>query len=69
MVRPGVHLGPRQRTEVRVQLRSACRVDELPVHCRRYVTAVEEMVGVPVELVSIGAGRDQTIVRGDLFTR
>lgn len=41
---------------------SGCRtMDELPEACRTYISTVEEIVGVPVALVSIGPGRDQTI--------
>jgi adenylosuccinate synthase len=35
---------------------------ELPDNCRRYVRRVEELAGVPVATVSVGPGRDQTIV-------
>jgi adenylosuccinate synthase len=45
------------------------RISELPADCLRYVQRLEELTGVPVELVSVGPGRDQTIVHGDLFTR
>jgi adenylosuccinate synthase len=49
---------------------SGCRsVAELPAACLRYLARLEELVGVPIELVSVGPDRDQTIVRGDLFTR
>ncbi len=47
-----------------------CRsVAELPSACLRYVARLEELCGVPVEMLSVGPGREQTIVRGDLFTR
>ena len=47
-----------------------CRhMSELPASCLRYVAHLEELIGVPVELVSVGPGRQETIVRGDLFTR
>jgi len=39
----------------------------LPAAARRYVEAIENWVGVPVELLSVGPGRDQTIARGELF--
>jgi adenylosuccinate synthase len=49
---------------------SDCRsFDELPDACVRYIDRLQELVGVPIELVSVGPGRDQTMVRGDLFTR
>lgn len=47
-----------------------CRsMSELPPNCLRYVARLEELVGVPVELVSVGPDREETILRGDLFTR
>jgi adenylosuccinate synthase len=36
---------------------------ELPASARAYVEAVEELTGTPVKIVSVGPGRDQTIVR------
>jgi len=49
---------------------TGCRsISELPENALRYVKRVEELVGVPVELVSVGPGREATIVQGDLFTR
>jgi adenylosuccinate synthase len=47
-----------------------CRaLSELPSACLRYVKRIEELVGVPIELVSVGADRQHTIRTGDLFTR
>jgi adenylosuccinate synthase len=40
---------------------------ELPAAARRYVERVEQLVGVPVELISVGPGRDETIARTDPF--
>jgi adenylosuccinate synthase len=37
--------------------------DALPAEARAYVRAIEEAVGVPVEYVSVGSGREQTIKR------
>jgi len=49
---------------------TACRrLSELPGNALRYVQRVEELVGVPIELVSVGPGREDTILHGDLFTR
>jgi adenylosuccinate synthase len=36
---------------------------ELPENARRYVTALEELAGVPIVLVSVGPERSQTIER------
>jgi adenylosuccinate synthase len=47
---------------------TACRrFEELPVNARVYVERVEALVGVPVEIISIGPGRDETIARIDPF--
>ncbi len=48
---------------------TACRrVEDLPQRARAYIARIEEWTGLPVDLVSVGPGRDQTILRGDLFT-
>jgi adenylosuccinate synthase len=36
---------------------------DLPAAARDYVTALEELVGVPIKLISVGPARDQVIVR------
>jgi adenylosuccinate synthase len=48
-------------------LTSCRRFEELPAAARRYVERVESLVGVPVELISIGPNRDETIARRDPF--
>lgn len=41
-----------------------CRqFDDLPANARRYVAYVEEFVGVPVVIVGVGPGREQSLVR------
>jgi adenylosuccinate synthase len=42
----------------------ARRMDELPAAARAFVDALEALAGVPIALVSVGAERTQTIVRG-----
>jgi adenylosuccinate synthase len=37
--------------------------EQLPAQARTYVKFIEDFVGVPVEIVSVGPGREQTIVR------
>jgi adenylosuccinate synthase len=37
--------------------------DLLPSNARRYVLRIEEVVGAPVTMVSVGPARDQTIFR------
>jgi len=51
----------------REDLRGCRRYEELPDAARRYVERVEALVGIPVELISIGPGRDETIARLDPF--
>ncbi len=47
---------------------SSCRdFEDLPETARNYVNRVEALVGVPVELISIGPGRDETVARVDVF--
>jgi adenylosuccinate synthase len=47
---------------------SGCRSRaELPAAARAYVDRLQQLSGVPIELVSVGPDRAQTIVEGDLF--
>ncbi len=43
------------------------RYDELPLNARAYLERIESLVGVPIDVVSTGADRDQTIVRRHPF--
>lgn len=43
------------------------RWDDLPANAQAYLKKVEELVGVPVAMVSTGADRDHTIVLDDPF--
>jgi adenylosuccinate synthase len=43
------------------------RFEDLPAAARAYVDRIEALVGVPVQLISVGAGRDETIARVDPF--
>jgi len=48
---------------------SGCRSwDELPEQARAYVQAIEELTGVPVKIISVGPGREQTILREDIVS-
>jgi adenylosuccinate synthase len=43
---------------------SKCRTfSDLPSNARAYVTALEEMLSVPVESISVGSGRDDCVRR------
>jgi adenylosuccinate synthase len=46
---------------------AARREGDLPEAARRYLARIEELVGVPVVLISVGPGRDETIVRKRIF--
>jgi adenylosuccinate synthase len=47
---------------------SGCRsYEDLPRAAKDYVERVETLVGVPVEIISVGPGRDETIARIDPF--
>jgi adenylosuccinate synthase len=37
--------------------------ERLPRRCREYVEAVEQLIGVPIEMLSVGPERDQVIAR------
>jgi adenylosuccinate synthase len=37
--------------------------DDLPPQASRYVTRIEELLGIPASCISVGPGRDQTILR------
>ncbi len=46
---------------------SAREFGDLPKAARKYVTMIEEITGVEISLVSVGADRNQTIVRRNPF--
>ncbi|MDX1573358.1 MAG: adenylosuccinate synthase [Methylophaga sp.] len=41
--------------------------DELPENARNYIVKVEELAGVPIDIISTGPDRVETIIRRDLF--
>ena len=43
------------------------RFEDLPLAAQNYIQRIEELTGVPATLVAIGPGREQTIVRGEMF--
>lgn len=49
-------------------LRDARSREDLPETARRYVDRLEELVGVPVEILSVGPERSQTILSTDPYT-
>jgi adenylosuccinate synthase len=44
-------------------LKGVRKFDKLPLGARRYVLAVQRLLGVPISIVSVGQDREQTIVR------
>ncbi|MEJ5359675.1 MAG: adenylosuccinate synthase [Desulfobacterales bacterium] len=44
-------------------------LSRLPRPARRFLERIEELCGVPVDIVSVGPGREQTIVRRNPFAR
>jgi adenylosuccinate synthase len=48
-------------------LGTARSLDDLPVNARRYLDFLVQTVGAPMVILSIGAGREQTIRLGDVF--
>jgi adenylosuccinate synthase len=48
-------------------LGQARSLDELPTAAQRYIDKLSALVEAPVALVSVGAGREQTIRLGELF--
>lgn len=45
----------------------ARKLEELPANARRYLQRLEELTGVPLNLVSVGPGREETIILKDPF--
>jgi adenylosuccinate synthase len=50
-------------------LRAVERFDKLPAAARRYMDRIEERATVPIEIVSVGPERDQTLVRTEPRSR
>jgi adenylosuccinate synthase len=49
------------------KLAGARTIDDLPQNARRYIRRVEEVCGVPIVMVSVGADRGETIVLQNPF--
>ncbi len=43
------------------------QVDQLPANALAYIKTIEEITGVPVSIISVGPGREETIVVQELF--
>ena len=49
---------------------TACRtIGDLPANARAYLGRISELVGQPVEIVSVGRERDQTIVAYEVVSQ
>ena len=48
-------------------LRGIHRFSDLPENARRYLKAIEEMAGIPLSVVSVGPGREETIILRNPF--
>ncbi|MBS0196329.1 MAG: adenylosuccinate synthase [Planctomycetes bacterium] len=46
------------------EIGGARKLSDLPANARRYIDFAAEFVGVPIDIVSVGPGREQTIVCG-----
>jgi adenylosuccinate synthase len=47
---------------------SICRsFEELPEEARAYIAEIEDIAGAPVKIVSVGPGREQTIIREEVL--
>jgi adenylosuccinate synthase len=51
------------------EISGARALNDLPGAARRYVERVQELAGVPVATLSVGPGREQTIVLDDVLAR
>jgi adenylosuccinate synthase len=53
----------------RQNIRAILRYQDLPELARQYLARIEALTGVPIQIVSVGPGRDETIVLDNPFTR
>ena len=45
------------------------KFEDLPENAKKYIARIEELVGVNVDLVSVGPNRTQTIIRKNIFNK
>ena len=43
------------------------RYEDLPANTRHYIERIEEWIGAPIVIASVGPGREQTLIRQNLF--
>lgn len=46
---------------------NARKFKELPINAQKYIQRLEELVGAPADIISIGKSREQTVVRKEIF--
>lgn len=44
------------------------KFDDLPENAKKYLAKVEELSGVPVKIISVGPGREATIIKESIFS-
>ena len=42
---------------------AARAVDELPDNCKKYIGFIEEFLGVPIEWIGVGPGRESMVAK------
>jgi adenylosuccinate synthase len=52
----------------REAVKDAKGLEDLPVNSRRYIKRIEELIGVPVGMISMGADRDRTLILQNPFS-
>ena len=45
----------------------ATSYDELPDNAKAYLSRIEELVDTPIDIISTGPDREQTIIKSDPF--
>ncbi len=45
------------------------RYEDLPLNARKYIEKLSKLINAPIEIISVGSERSQTIFRGDPFAR
>jgi adenylosuccinate synthase len=45
----------------------ARNLDQLPVEARHYLARIQDLMGVPIQIISVGPKREETIILGSLF--
>ncbi len=46
---------------------NATSYKDLPTNCKKYIEKIEELIQVPIDIISVGPDRDQTIIKKELI--